>query len=206
MLVNAAHNHSAPSLSRGSSVAGLEDAPAFARYVESCRTWSPVRSTPPGADRGRRGSVGTRPRGRRHVNRVLPERAVDDTCRCSRSTRRRLPLAVVASFACHPTLIGGESLLWNADFPGPLRDAVEPPGPAPSASSSRAAAATSPAGTTGSGTARRAAHAYERATISAEAIGAAALETLGESRRQPIVELAASVAPLELRRRRIPWA
>ena len=128
VLVNAAHNHSAPSLSRGSSVVGLKDAPAFARYVEllpetiagvvyaAWRSREPARvgsgaGSAPGITRqpGRAGAP------RRHDGRRAGGR--------SGRTARRSPWST--SFACHPTLMGGHTLLWNADFPGRCATAVE---------------------------------------------------------------------------------
>ena len=81
VLVNAAHNHSAPSVSRGSTVAGLADT-GVVRAVRRtlCPTCSPGPSTRPGAGGGRRASAGAAGRAPGiSVNRVRRERPVDDS-------------------------------------------------------------------------------------------------------------------------------
>jgi neutral ceramidase len=127
VLLNASHTHSGPPLDLGGGVSWTSQDPEYARYAAilpelvagavygAYHARRPVRV---GSGAGRVAGVS--------VNRVQHEEAVDDSVQVLRiDTQAGEPVAVLGSFACHGTCMGGHVPDWNADFAAPLRLTVQ---------------------------------------------------------------------------------
>jgi neutral ceramidase len=128
VLLNASHTHSAPPLDLGGGVSWTAQDPEYDRYASllpqlvAGAVYGAYHARQPGrvaAGAGRAAGVS--------VNRVRHDDPVDDSVQVIRvdDAGTGEPLAIVGSFACHGTCMGGHVADWNADFTAPLRQAVE---------------------------------------------------------------------------------
>ena len=203
--VHASHNHSAPSLSRGSGVAGLQDAAGFEAYTDVLpdlvagvvyAAWKSMRPA-------RIGAAVTQAPGL-SVNRVRHERPVDDSVTVIRvDGENGSPLAAIVSFTAHPITIGGISRVWDAEYPAPLRATLERavPGLEPLFIQG-CAGNVAPFTDWWFGNWEASRHSYEARDELGRKLGEAALGVYEQIETMPEARVAAATEWLELRRRR----
>ena len=205
VLVHATHNHSAPSLSRGSGVAGLADVAGFEAYagVLPDQVAGAVFAAHSRLRPARVGSTVARAPGL-SVNRVRHERAVDDDLTVIRiDTADGAPLAAVVNFTAHPITVGGITTDWDAEFPGPLRAAVERELPGVECLFVQGCAGdVAPFDDWWFGNWGASRHSYERRNWLGERLAEIAVEAYGRVETVADARVAADAERLELRRRR----
>jgi len=205
VLVHATHNHSAPSLSRGSGVAGLQDAAGFEAYTAvlpdlvSGAVFAAHRRLRP----ARVGAAVSHAPGL-SVNRVQHERAVDDAVTVIRvDDAGGAPLASVVDFTAHPITVGGITTEWDAEYPAPLRAAVEAELPGVECLFVQGCAGdVAPFDDWWFGNREASRHSYERRDWLGTKLAEAALEAHARAETSPDARVAAGAEWLDLRRRR----
>ena len=207
VLINASHDHAAPRYIPKIGEAGV-DAPSLDQYelalpgriagavYGAFRRLQPARI---GFGRGRAGGVS--------VNRVDRTQPVDDAVWVMRvESAAGEPLAVAISFSCHPITIGGQTRLWDTDYPGPLRTRVRAElGVADCLFLQGAAGDTGPWDFWFGNESPRL-HSFETRDELAEAVATAAIATARGIVPESELHVAHGSSMLELGRREFPWS
>jgi len=202
--VHASHNHSAPSLSRGSTIGGLPDIPAFERYAEALgdRLAGAVYAAWLRREPARIGASVDEVSGL-SGNRVRHEREVDRSITVIRVDREQgKPLAAIVGYAVHPITVGGTSLVWDTDFVGPLRRTVEGGHEGVECIFLQGCAGDVAPFDWWFGDAEASPHGYEAADRLGTALGEVALKLYDRIDAQPGARVAYGSETLDLRRRR----
>jgi hypothetical protein len=202
--VHASHNHSAPSLARGSTIGGPPDIPAFGRYADllgdllSGAVYAAWRRLEP----ARIGAATVATPGLRG-NRVQHERAVDDSLTLIRiDDAAGDPLAALVSTAAHPITVGGTTVLWDAEYIAPVRETLESAHPGIECVFLQGCAGDLAPFDWWFGDYEASPHGYECRDRLGRAIGGAALELLPSIETAGDVRVSADTVHLDLRRRR----
>ncbi len=207
VLLNASHNHSAPVLADPGSIRALIAMGGFERYAATLperlagaiygasARLEPV-SIGSGVGRALRDSI----------NRVDPQRPVDDTVTVLRVDGARGPVAVVVAFACHCTCVAGQTLSWNADFPHALREALRPAVPTAECLFLQACAGDLAPLDYWFGNEKPVPHGFPARDRVGTGLAVEVQRLLPTIRTAPDAALAAASRVVPLRRRRLPWS
>jgi hypothetical protein len=206
LLINTSHTHAGPMPSRG-LVDSRVEADALAQYWLALpgriagAVYGAVRRLQPAAAGF---AIGHAPGVA--VNRVDRTRPIDDSVWVMRvDGAAGEPLAVVVAFACHPVTVAGQTRLWDADFPAPLRTQV--------CAELGAEACLFLQGSSGDvapwdfwfGNPSPRPHSFETRDDLGYALAAAAIAAARQARPERELSIRAASTMLELPRRRMPW-